>query len=104
MAEVVWTEPALNALDEIGDYIALDDHDAACRLIRKVFAKIDRLEENPTLGSKPKELKNTPYRRIVIHSINIYYRVEASKVVVIFVERSERDFKLSRITKALEGK
>ena len=25
MAEVVWAEPALNALDEIADYIALDN-------------------------------------------------------------------------------
>jgi toxin ParE1/3/4 len=45
MAEVIWTEPALNALDEIADHIALDNYDAACRLVSKVFEKVELLEE-----------------------------------------------------------
>lgn len=57
MAEVIWTEPALNALEEIADHIALDDYDAACRLIRKVFEKVNLLEGNPNLGSKSKDLR-----------------------------------------------
>jgi len=66
MAEVIWTEPAINALDEIADHISLDDYDAACRLVRKVFEKVDLLEENPSLGNIPKTLRSTPYRRLVI--------------------------------------
>lgn len=95
MAEVIWTEPALNALDEIGDHIALDNYDAACRLIKRVFAKVDLLEENPLLGNVPRDLKNTQYRRLVIKPICVYYRVEGVKVIIIFVERGERDFDLS---------
>ena len=98
MAEVIWTESALNALDEIGDYIALDNYDAACRLIRRVFDKVDLLQEIPELGSVPRDLRNTPYRRLIIKPVNVYYRTEADKVVIIFVERGERDFRLSRIT------
>lgn len=100
MAEVIWTEPALNALDAIGDYIAIDNHDAACRLIRRVFGKVDLLEKNPELGSIPRELKNTPYRRLTIKPVNVYYRTEGGNVVIIFVERGERDFRLSRISKS----
>ena len=98
MAEVIWTESALNALDEIGDYIALDNYDAACRLIRRVFDKVDLLQEIPELGSVPRDLRNTPYRRLIIKPVNVYYRTEADKVVTIFIERGERDFRLSRIT------
>ena len=99
MAEVIWTEPALNALDEIGDHIALDNYDAACRFIKRVFAKVDLLEGNPLLGNIPKELRNTQYRRLVIKPLYVYYRIEGAKVVIIFVERSERDFDISRLTK-----
>ena len=33
MAEVIWAEPALNDLDAIADYIALDNPEAARRLV-----------------------------------------------------------------------
>lgn len=99
MAEVIWTEPALNALDEIGDHIALDNYDAACRLIKRVFAKVDLLEENPSLGNIPKDLRNTQYRRLVVKPVYVYYKTEGAKEVIIFVERSERDFEVSRLSK-----
>ena len=41
MAEVIGKEPALNAFDEIADHIVLGDYDAACRLVIKVFEKMD---------------------------------------------------------------
>lgn len=99
MAEVIWTEPALNALDEIADYIALDDYDAACRLVGKVFDKVALLEKNPNLGSNSKELRSTPYRRLIIKPVFINYRVEGSKVIIVFVERNERDFEISRFSR-----
>lgn len=37
MAEVIWSEPALNDLDAIADYIALDNPEAARRLVQKIF-------------------------------------------------------------------
>lgn len=97
MAEVIWTDPALNALDEIGDHIALDNYDAACRLIQRVFAKVDLLEVNPSLGNIPKELRMTQYRRLVIKPVYVYYKTEGAKVIIVFVERSERDFERSRL-------
>ena len=99
MAKVVWTEPALNALDEIADYIALDNYAAASRLVRRVFDKVGLLQENPNLGSIPKELRSTPYRKLLIKPAYVYYRVEGSKVIIIFVERNERDFEISRFSR-----
>jgi len=99
MAKVIWTEPALNALDEIADHIALDDYDAACRLVQKVFERVDLLEGNPNLGNIPKELRRTPYRRLVIKPTYVYYRIEGGKVVIIFVGRTERNFEISRFSR-----
>jgi toxin ParE1/3/4 len=99
MAEVIWTEPALNALDEIADHIALDDYDAACRLMRKVFDKVDLLKKNSNLGNIPKDLRSTPYRRLVIKPAYVYYRVEGAEIIITFVERTERDFELLRFSR-----
>jgi plasmid stabilization system protein ParE len=65
MAEVIWAEPALNDLDAIADYIALDNPEAARRLVQKIFQHVVHLENHPRLGSKPEELKGWRYRQIV---------------------------------------
>ena len=99
MAKVIWTEPALNALDEIADHIGLDDYEAACRLVSKVFEKVELLEKNPKLGNISKDLVHSPYRRLVIKPVHVYYRSEGKDIVIIFVDRNERDFDIARFAR-----
>jgi toxin ParE1/3/4 len=97
MAEVIWTDPALTGLDAIGDYIALDNSEAARKLIRRVFEKVSLFERSPSIGRVSKDLRNTPYRRLVIGPVYVDYRKEDGRVIVIHVVRAKRDFELSRI-------
>ncbi len=90
MAEVIWTEPALSDLDAIADYIALDNPEAAKRLVRKVFRHVEQLADHPRSGSKPEELKGWRYRQIVEPPCRIFYRQEGSRVFILYVMRSER--------------
>ena len=53
MARLIWTEPALLDLDEIAEYIALDDFGAAQRLVAKVFERAELLESFPESGRRP---------------------------------------------------
>jgi toxin ParE1/3/4 len=62
MAEVIWTEPTLNDLDTIADYIALDNPEAARKLVQRVFHHMEQLIEYPESGSKPPELRRMRYR------------------------------------------
>jgi len=96
MAKIIWTDPALNALDEIADHISLDDYDATRGLVSRVFKKVELLEKNPSLDKIPKDLRHTPYRRLVIKPIYVYYRSEGKDFVIIFVDRNERDFDIKR--------
>ena len=41
MAEVIWTEPALEDLDALAEYIALDRPEPASNLVRRVFARVE---------------------------------------------------------------
>ena len=90
MAQIIWTEPALSDLDEIAEYIALDKPNAATRLVEKVFSSTNRLEQFPESGRKPLELKNARYLEIIVAPCRIFYRVEANKVYILYVMRSER--------------
>ena len=43
MARIIWTEPALQDLDEIADYISLDKPNAARRLVQRVFERVGQV-------------------------------------------------------------
>ena len=90
MAQLVWTEPALIDLDEIAEYIALDDPLAASNYVQKVFDRTERLAIYPKSGKRPTELPRTPYREIVVPPCRIFYRVEEDLVLILYVMRSER--------------
>ena len=90
MAQVIWTDPALEDLNEVAEYIALDKLNAAKRLVREVFKKVKRLENFPKSGRKPPELDKTIYREIIIPPCRVFYRIEEEKVFILYVMRSER--------------
>lgn len=93
MAEVVWTEPALQQLDAIAEYIALDNPAAASELVQEVFDKTERLENFPQSGRVPPELPNSVYREVVVPPCRIFYREDEKRVLVLYVMREERQLR-----------
>lgn len=90
MAQIVWTEPALNDLDAIADYIALENPEAAKVLVQRVFKHVKQLADHPRRGSKPQELKGWRYRQIVETPCRVFYRHEGEYVYILYVMRGER--------------
>ncbi len=97
MAQVIWTEPALNDLDAIADYIAIENPVAAAELVKRVFGHVEQLEVHPDSGSKPPELKRSRYRQIVEPPCRVFYRYDGEKVFVLYVMRSERLLRKGRL-------
>lgn len=93
MAEVVWTEPALLDLEDIADYIALDNPGAARRLVHAIFAAIDRLERFPRSGRIPPELSDSVYREVVVTPCRIFCREDGHRVLILHVMREERQLR-----------
>ncbi len=97
MAEIVWSDPALADLDAIADYIALEDHAAASRLVQKVFSHVSHLADSPESGSYLQELGKSRYRQIVEPPCRIFYRYDGHKVFILHVMRSERLLRKGRL-------
>ncbi|MCC4262703.1 type II toxin-antitoxin system RelE/ParE family toxin [Pseudomonas aestusnigri] len=93
MAEVIWTEPAVQDLDSIAEYIALDNPAAARELVQEVFDKIERLGTFPQSGRVPPELPNSVYREVVVSPCRIFYREDEKRVLVLCVMREERQLR-----------
>ena len=93
MAEIIWTNPALEDLNDIAEYIALSNLLSAKNLVKKVFEKVDRLEEFPESGKKPLELNNLNYLEVVVNPCRIFYKIENGNVFILHVMRQERDLR-----------
>ena len=90
MAQVIWTDPALSELDEIADYIALENPLAANNLVQRVFAHVEQLANHPESGSRPQELKGWRYRQVIEPPYRIFYRIDGDRVFILYVIRSEK--------------
>jgi plasmid stabilization system protein ParE len=93
MVEVIWTEPALQELDAIAEYIALDNPAAASKLVKDVFDKTGRLENFPQSGRIAPELPDSVYRELVVPPCRIFYRQEQQQVFILYVMREERQLR-----------
>jgi toxin ParE1/3/4 len=93
MARIIWTEPALQDLEGIADYISLDKPTAASKFVQRVFERIEQLANHPLSGSVPAELQGTHYRQLVIPPVRIFYRVQGEVVYIVYAMRGERLFR-----------
>lgn len=99
MAEIIWTEPALSDLNDIAEYIALENLVAAKHLVQTVFAKVERLETFPESGRIPPELEHLSYREVVASPCRVFYKQDDEKVFILFVMREERDLRKFLLSK-----
>lgn len=93
MAEIIWTSPALDDMDEIAEYIAISNLSAAKKLVKTIFRKINRLENFPESGKKPLELANLNYREVIVNPCRIFYKIDGDKIFILHVMRQERDLR-----------
>jgi toxin ParE1/3/4 len=49
---IVWTRPALRALEAIGDYIGADNPKAAEQTVSRILERVDELTIQPHLGRR----------------------------------------------------
>lgn len=102
MGEIVWTEPAIADLDAIADYIALEDPNAARRLVRRVLDHVAQLADHPRSGSRVPELGRSRYRQIIEPPCRIMYRCDGDNVYILHVMRTERLLRLERLGRRVQ--
>ena len=93
MAEIVWTNPALNDLNYIAEYIAVSNLVAAKQLVKEVFAKVDMLEEYPKSGESVSELPSLNYRELYVKPCRIFHKFEEDKAFILQVMQQEQDLR-----------
>jgi toxin ParE1/3/4 len=86
---VIWTRPALRALEAIGDYISAENPTAAERTVRRIRERVNELRAQPHLG-RPGRIADT--RELVVPGTPfiVPYRVRDERVEVLSVFHGAR--------------
>ncbi|MBU1467340.1 MAG: type II toxin-antitoxin system RelE/ParE family toxin [Gammaproteobacteria bacterium] len=93
MAQIIWTEPALDNLNDIAEYIAVSNPYAAKQLVENVISKVQRLEQFPDSGRIPEEISTLNYREVVVNPCRVFYKVDNDSVYILHLLRQERDLR-----------
>lgn len=78
-------------VDEIWEYIAADNLDAADRWIEKLFDAFEALGRTPAVGHKREDLTPYPVLFWPVGRYLIIYRVERKPVEIVAVTQGSRD-------------
>jgi toxin ParE1/3/4 len=100
MAQVIWTDPALEDLNRIAEHISFRNPEAASRLVANVFRHVLQLNAHPKSGPVIPEFRKTTalYRHLVEPPCRIIYRVSGKRVWILHVMRGEMQLLKKRVT------
>ena len=90
--QVRWTEPALEDMEGIQDYIAKDSSFYARQFIERLFEVAKKLEAFPELGRKvPEADDRKDVRELIFQGYRIIYLHQVDHVYIVTVLHGSRD-------------
>ena len=95
--KVVWSRLARERVNEIADYIAEDDPEAARLFLIEIFGVVGRLESFPNSGRVVPEVKRPNIREIIFRSYRVVYRLDPKRVSILTVRHGKQRLPLKEI-------
>ena len=91
MVEIIWTPFALEDLQSIYDYIALDSPTYAIRFIDKLVDKVEILIDHPDVGRVVPEFENELIKEIFEGNYRIIYKINSiDEITILRIHHSAR--------------
>ena len=91
MKRYVLTPSAKRDVNDIWDYIARDNIEAADRVLDDLESAMVKLAKNPGVGHWREELADKRHRFLLVYSYLIVYRHEAKPLQIVRVLHAARD-------------
>ncbi len=88
--KVVWTEQALERIQEIEDFVSQNSPDRAMLFVAKLIERGDSLAPFPHLGRRLPELGSSEIREVLEGNYRIVYRITHERIEIITVFEGHR--------------
>ena len=89
--KIIWSESAIEDLENLKNYIAQDSEQYAVIFIKKVIAAVEKLQKYPRIGRIVPETGNENIREIIYQHYRIIYKLEKSVLSILTVVHGGRD-------------
>jgi toxin ParE1/3/4 len=83
--KITWSPLAIGRINEIADYIAADNPDAAIKWVDEIFEKVERIEDFPLSGRLVPELERKDMREILFGNYRIIYRIMKNEISILTI-------------------
>lgn len=94
MVKLIWTDQAIDNLDEIGTYIAINSERYAKLTLKKLHERVDILKAFPLAGRIVPEKNEESVRELIEGNYRIIYEISPDKIIYILaVYHSARNLK-----------
>jgi toxin ParE1/3/4 len=89
--KILWTEPGLDDLRAIRDYIAKDSETYAINFVESILAAVEQLSEFPRMGRAVPEANVPAIRELLFRGYRVIYQVHESAIHILAVIHGYRD-------------
>lgn len=98
MAEVRFSENALQDMESIAAYIARDSELHAAKQVERFFASAERLKAHPRMGRMVPEVSHPSIRELIVGNYRMMYHLSEEELAeVLTVHHSARKFPYGRV-------
>ena len=91
MEKIIWTSEATSNLQDIYDYIAIDNPNAAISVVDSIIEKVEVLLEFPNIGYVYNKKNNFDIRIILFGHYRIAYIVDGQSIIILGVFHGAMD-------------
>ena len=88
---ILWTEPSLDDLRAIRDYIARDSETYAASFVESILLAVEQLNELPRLGRSVPEADAPDIRELLFRSYRIIYQALPDAIHILAVIHGYRN-------------
>jgi len=100
MVKIVWTNQAIQDLNDIGEYIANDSERYAREVVQSLFESVQLLKSHPKAGRVVPEYRLTYLRELIRGNYRVVYRiVDKLRIDILTVHHSARLLRIPRISR-----
>ena len=94
MVKIVWSDNALEDIEQIAEFISKDSSDRAALFVGRLIDSTEKLSQYPKSGRVITEVNIKEYREVIYGAYRIMYKIEAREIFIMAVVHSARDWKL----------
>ena len=93
MAKVIWSDHALDDIEQISEYICKDSAERASLFVSRLIDAAEQMAAFPNSGRIIPEIEKDEYRETVYGSYRIMYKVVEHGIILLAVVHGVRDWK-----------